>query len=508
MKSIRTLLLIFFLALAPMSSFAQDSGTSITSDNISDLALLMRLGRGSAEGMVWSPDGSSVFVGGSLGVWQYEAANLDTDTEPTLIRVGGEVYDLSISPDGSTLVVSHTNGDGIALYTLGTDALPQVIELEEGNGRRLAFSPTGQYVTVNRASSGVTVYDTAGNSVYTQASTSLDADVRILMTADDGKLIAANNSSDVLVWDLSVGGDPTPLDGHTSGIEDMTISPDGSLLVTGSSDDSIILWDLATNTLVEQIMMPEDDFSNRDVYAVEFNADGSQLLTGHRDKIRVWDVAERSIASEFSVRGAVEDIRFSPDGTQIAVLATDYANALQIYTVNGTLISSTLGHNNTIEAVTFNPESEILVFSDSDKNLYLWDTTNPQEITFATKITEGATFGVSNTSNLVYSSDGRYLATLQSFSADLRDPLSGALIREFDDVDGIAEDIEFSPDNSLLAFITSAGLYVFDVETGARIAYFSDANDWMTDVTWSADQTMIATAARDNAVRVYHITAE
>src|SRR5690606_3394730 len=110
-----------------------------------------------------------------------------------------------------------------------------------------------------------------------------------------------------------------------------------------------------------------------------------------------------------------------------------HANAVQLYNAEGTAVATSNFHNSSIDAVTFSPDNAVLAFNDSDKNLYLWDTLTTQEITFATKVAEGTSFSLDNKSNLTYSSDGRYLATLQSFGAELRDPVSGTLIRAFED---------------------------------------------------------------------------
>lgn len=497
---------LLLVVLISSFSLAQDSSrTVITAGNISSLDMLIRLGRGGANAVAWSPDGSTILVGSTVGVWKYDAAALDTQTEPQLIETTGEVYDIAVSPDGSTLMVSHNDGDGMTSFNLSDDSLIQSIELEKGNAQKLAFNTTGNYISVNHGSSGVLVYDFSGNAVYDSAAASLDSDVRVLISPNDGKLVAASSNYGILVWDFAAGGDPATLTGHTSSIEDMTISPDGTLLVSGSSDDSFIVWDLTTNEMIEQYQMPDTDYSNRDVYAVAFSPDGKTLLTGHGAKVRFWNVSDFTMSSEIEVVGTVKDIAYSPDGSQFVVLSGSHPNAVQLYKADGTAVATSNFHNNSIDAVTFSPDSAVLAFNDTDKNLYLWDTETAQEITFATKVAGGASFSLDNKSNLTYSSDGRYLATLQSFSAELRDPVNGTLIRAFDDVSGIAEDIEFSPDNTLLAFITSQGFYIFDVETGERLVYFDHANDWMNDVTWSPDQTMIATASGDHAVRVYTI---
>lgn len=280
------------MMLVVMPTFAQDGGrTVITVDNAGSLGMEIRLGRGTADYVAWSPDGANILVGGSLGIWKYDATALDTQLEPQLINVGGEVDHFTVSPDGSALAVVHTGSDQLEWRDFTTGDITTTAEIPN-YGERLAYNTDGSLLAMNSGSYGIVVYD--GVSVFTEAEASLDSDVDVLISPDGAYLVAAGSSYDIFVWDMVNGGDPITLDGHTNSIEDMAISPDSSLLVTGSSDDTFIVWDLQAGTLLETFPMDEENFSARDVYAVAFSPDGSTLLTGHGGLIRVWDVATRA----------------------------------------------------------------------------------------------------------------------------------------------------------------------------------------------------------------------
>ena len=506
MKKALSLLFIIVIVVGANISFAQDSGrTPITGDNAAQLQELMRLGRGSAEFVDWSPDGAYILVGGSLGVWKYDAGALDTMLEPQLINPGGEVNHFDVSPDGSVIAVSHSNDDGLEFRDFTTG---EVISTYDGeiSQDQLMFNGDGTYLSINGGSNGLEILEVASGTLYNSAEASLDTGVSVLYNADTTQIAAATRSYNVIAWDFVNGGDPIEMAGHTSTINDLAYSPDGSLIASASSDDSVRIWNAADGTEVAVITQAADDDLIRDAYSVTFTPDGTGLITGHAGILRFWDVASASQTNRVDMVSSdrVDDIVFSPDGSQFIALSLDALNAVQLYSADGTLVATTNGHNEYIYAVTFSPGSDRLVFSDADRLLYLWDTATVEEVTFATIVEDGATSGIDNHSNLTFSSDGQYLATLQSFSAMLRDPLTGAMIVEYE-VEGIAEDIEFSPDNTMLAFVTSRGLYVFDVPTATLLYSNFDAHDWLQDVTWSADQTMIATVSGDHAVRVYSI---
>lgn len=505
MKRRILILLTITLLLLTGAVLAQDGEREVvTVDNINAMELLIRLGRGSAETAAWSADGEHIFVAGSLGIWKYSADALDTELEPELFNVGDAVDAMAVHPDGSTLAVKRSSDSLLEFYDTTTGELLSGVELEN-SPIFIEYSATGDQLVLSYGSRGIALVDNATETIIS-APASLSTNSRAVVTPDGQKFIAASSSYDILIWDATVEAEPMELEGHTDRIQDLVISPDGTLLVSASNDDTFNVWDLASGELLQTFAQPEDDFSNLDVAALAFTPDGSTLITGHRNKVRFWDVAAREMSGEAEVGGSVTEIRVAPDGEQFIIRTSSNENAVQLFDMEGSLIATTFFHNGTIYASDFSPDSAILSFSDSDSFLYMWDTATVEEITFATKITDGVTTGISNLENIVYSSDGRYLATLQSFSADLRDPVTGELIHELDDLDGISEDLAFSPDDTMIAVVTSQGLYVFEVETGQRLVMFEDNTfNWLNDVTWSPDQTMLVTASRDNALWVYTI---
>lgn len=508
-KSLSVLIVVVLLAAGAVS-FAQGDRATITTDNVLSLDMEIRLGRGSAEAIAYTPDGKTILVGGTLGIWKYSATSLDTQQEPELLDFNDGVEAFTLMPDGTTLAVLLSNADGIAFYDLATGDSISVYEPEASYQYQLTASTDGNLLAISNGSGGLEVYDMAAQTALTTADTSLDTDVPILFTEDGTQIIAAGSNYDVYMWDLEAGGEPVTLDGHTSGVEAMAISPDGSLLVTGSTDDTIIVWSMADGSLVETIDLSEEDYSTRDTFAVAFTPDGSGIITGHGGLMRVWDAESLTVSSEISIvgEGQVRDIVFSPDGSQFIIRSSEATNAVQLYNADGSFVASTNYHNSELEALAFSPDSAVLAINDDDGYLYMWDTASAQELTFATRIAESATFGTLNRSNITFSSDNNYLGVIQSFGVAIVDPVDGSIIHNLSDMDGITEDLEFSPDNTLLAVITSRGLYIFDVATGRRLLYVDDAHDWMQDVTWSPDQTMLATASSDYAVRIYSVPAQ
>ena len=84
-----------------------------------------------------------------------------------------------------------------------------------------------------------------------------------------------------------------PFEGHLSSVESVAFSPDGKLIVSGSGDETIRLWDAATGALHGEPL--EGHLGS--VNSVAFSPDGKLVVSGSNDKtVRLWDVATGSAA--------------------------------------------------------------------------------------------------------------------------------------------------------------------------------------------------------------------
>ncbi|KAG2036722.1 hypothetical protein BDR03DRAFT_898125 [Suillus americanus] len=78
----------------------------------------------------------------------------------------------------------------------------------------------------------------------------------------------------------------TVLRGHTSSVNSVSFSPDGTRIVTGSLDKTVRLWDAGTGEPVGEPLRGHTDSVN----SVSFSPDGTRIVTGSEDNtVRIWD---------------------------------------------------------------------------------------------------------------------------------------------------------------------------------------------------------------------------
>jgi len=293
-----------------------------------------------------------------------------------------------------------------------------------------------------------------------------------------------------------VEASPLEFKGHTSGILDIDISPDGRYLATGSVDTTARLWNLATGETIRTFAGHTGPIDG-----IAFSPDGKTLVTGGDQTVRLWDVATGKELQVFSGHSAgVGDVEFSPDGQSIVSINGD--QTARIWDIaTGATLHILSGHISFITRVAYSPDGKYVLTGSGDDTARLWDAATGAEVHVFTGHTD-------NVSALAFSPDGKYAVTGgDDHVIKLWDVATGQLVREFSGHRAWVSGMEFSPDGRFL--LSGSGdrtARLWDFATGQTIRVFN-ANAELQDVAFSPNGQLVVAAGDDRIAKAWNLQA-
>jgi WD40 repeat protein len=163
-------------------------------------------------------------------------------------------------------------------------------------------------------------------------------------------------------------------------IECLAVSPDGSVLATGSNPGTTInLRRIADGTLIRTLTGHKSY-----VHGLAFSPDGTRLFSGgggwtffSEAEIRMWRLSNGDL--EWKVAESGYTVAFSPDGTVVASAEFSEDPIRLRRASDGTLLRTISGHptNNRVSGLVFSADSQILASSSGeDSSIKIWQLSN------------------------------------------------------------------------------------------------------------------------------------
>ncbi|MFI6099495.1 hypothetical protein ACIA8G_28395 [Lentzea sp. NPDC051213] len=316
------------------------------------------------ESIAFSPDSTRIGTGG----WDHVTRLWDVRDPAApvslavLTDITAIVWGVAFSPDGT-------------MFAATGNLTTQLWNVTEPRPRKLATIPGGVYAAE--------------------------------FTPDSGTLVISEGAKAMRLQRLR----DLPLAGHENNVSMVTFRRDGEVLASSSWDGTVWLWQLTPERTREPLARIISD-TGAILRWVEFSPDGTLLVTGSDDAaVRLYDV--RDVRKPVLLRqfetgdGNVASVAFSPDGRTLAVGANRVASLWNVTNpAQPVRLSRMDGFPNTVWSVAFTPDGRGLTASTGlrSRMFDIGDLTAPRELPF--HLPDG---GVPRGA---ISADGRYLAVV------------------------------------------------------------------------------------------------
>jgi len=393
----------------------------------------------------FASDNRLVTVSDAARVWDLstgrELRTLELSSPGTSGYTGGDAG-MAISPDGTQFVMLDDDAEAyVRVIDLSSGREARRVKLSDKRVDTISFvfTPDGRVLAAGIVEKRLKFWDVTAKKEQELAQTTKEYSP--VKFSRDGRLLALSENYVVRIWDVATGRELTQLKVPNSGAfvaqadAFIAFSDDGKRIATGGFDTDTIVWETETakrvSTLTGRTNM---------AYNVAFSADGTQLSSGGRTR---WDLRTGSGLRVVPATASSEKTYgiASPDGRVVAVMKPNTSVVSLAETPSGrqlfTLTPS--GDAGVVEKMRFSADGTMLavVYGSVDQGqvatgptsymrgsqVKIWDVKNGRELRSlaANELPSEADF----------SGDGRVVATIGTMGQiSLWDVQSGNKLRD------------------------------------------------------------------------------
>lgn len=341
--------------------------------------------------------------------------------------------------------------------------------------------------------------------------------VREIKYSPDGTMMAVASAIGIWIYDVQTTEALYLLAGHTREVRSIDFNADGTQIVSGSVDKTVRVWDVAMGIEVNMFTGHTETVSS-----VAFSPDGKILASADSNgTIRVWQgytiYTSRQTRTFTRHQWNWETLLFKRDGKQMAMTAVD--NVIQLWEVDtNNLLRTYIGHTDDVWSIDITDDGRYLVSGSRDGTMRLWDVETGSELHTLSKF-------VGTIDTVVFSPDGKSVAGLLDFQNSnivIYDVQTGVHIRSIRafalpplgrpwtflpaEHSHPVNMIAFSPKGDTIASCSDdETVRLWDVNTGKHLRVMIGHTDDVSHVSFSPDGQVLLSSSRDNTIRLWDV---
>ena len=282
--------------------------------------------------------------------------------------------------------------------------------------------------------------------------------------------------------------------GHLKPITAAAFSADSRFVLSGSSDATLILWDVATGKEIRSFKGMKEEINS-----IAVSSDGMYVLTGdagYNENVRLWEIATGKMIRSFNGFGnRINTVGISPDG-QLVIAGSD--KQIKIWKLeSGEEVYTLDGHTGDVECLAVSNNNKFLISGGNDKLIKVWDLTSGKNLRTFTGHTDGIF-------SLALSPNGKFVISVaHNDLARMWDLASGTQSKEFD-CNG-AMDVSISPDGKNVAFGGFETIQIWDIQKGEKINELKGHKDgWVRSIAYSSDGYNLISGGEDRRLKLWN----
>ncbi|ETS77053.1 hypothetical protein PFICI_10927 [Pestalotiopsis fici W106-1] len=278
------------------------------------------------------------------------------------------------------------------------------------------------------------------------------------------------------------------LEGHSSTVHSVAISPNGRRLASGSKDKTAKLWDAESGACLLTLQGHSDSINS-----VAISND--RVASASDDNtVRLWDAASGACLQ--TLQGHSDSLNSVAIWSDRVASASD-DNTVKLWdTTSGTCVQTFQGHLNSVNSVAMS--SDRVVSASDDNTVKLWDA----ESGACLQTLQGHSDSVNS---VAMSSDSyRVASASDDNTVKLWDTMSGTCLQTFQGHSYWVRSVAMSTDGRrLISGSEDKTVKLWDAESGACLQTLPGHSNSVYSVAISADKDKLVSGSEDNTIKLW-----
>lgn len=227
----------------------------------------------------------------------------------------GTLCDLKFSRNGKLLLASGGRGGHSGLVAVWDLAKAErVITVGDQYDSVLAadISSDQQWIALGGPDRVLKIYNTKDGSLEHRIKKHTEWVTAVEFSPDSKYLATGDRNGGLVLWESATGLELFNLPGHKGAITALTWRRDSEMVVSASEDGTLKLWKATDGAALKNIPAHPGG-----VLSASFAPDGRVVSCGRDNKVQIWDLAGKNLATPAFKGDLPNRVTFNDDGTKV-----------------------------------------------------------------------------------------------------------------------------------------------------------------------------------------------